>query len=72
MSIKEQAKRFWKVFVMEKQNLEKALLENDQDEIKEITKILGTYFEELCNCEIEICEDCAIRIATFLNSLKKS
>ena len=36
MSIKEQAKRFWKVFVMEKQNLEKALLENDQDEIKEI------------------------------------
>ena len=26
-------------------------------EIKEITKILGTYFEELCNCEIEICEE---------------
>lgn len=57
MSIRKQAMRFWKIFLEEKRNLETALLNHNEQEIQEIKKILGTYFEELCNCELEVEEE---------------
>lgn len=72
MTIRQQVKRFWKVFEMERKNLEKALLEMDQEEVKEISKILSTYFEELCNCELEICEEDGIFEITFLPEMEKN
>ncbi|MDF9824074.1 hypothetical protein M2475_000412 [Breznakia sp. PF5-3] len=54
MSIKKQVKRFWKVFLEEKNNLEKALAENNSGEINEIVKILNTYFEEFTNSSLEV------------------
>ena len=72
MTIRKQVKRFWKVFMEEKKNLEKALLEYDQEEVKEISKILSTYFEELCNCELEICEEDGIFELTFLPEMEKN
>lgn len=72
ITIRKQAKRFWKAFELEKNNLEKALIENDIDEINEIKKILGTYFEELCNCSIEINEEDGIFELTLLPELDKN
>lgn len=72
MSIKKQVIRFWKVFESERVNLEKALKENNEDEVKEIKKILSTYFEELCNCELEIEYEDDIYEITFLSEQEKS
>lgn len=72
ITIRNQAKRFWKTFELERKNLEKALLENNNEEISEIKKILGTYFEELCNCSIEINEEDGIFELTLLPELDKN
>ena len=72
MSIKKQVIRFWKVFESERINLEKALKENNEEEIKEIKKILSTYFEELCNCSLEIEYEDDIFELTFLSEQEKS
>lgn len=72
MSIKKQAKRFWRVFEQEKKNLEKALLSHNDEEVKEIKKIISTYFEELCNCELEISEEDGIFELTFLPEQEKN
>ena len=65
MSIKKQVVRFWKIFETERKNLEKALIENNVEEIAEIKKILAVYFEELCNCELELEYDDGIFEITF-------
>lgn len=72
MSIKKQAKRFWRIFEQEKINLEKALLSQNEEEVKEIKKIIATYFEELCNCELEISEEDGIFELTFLPEQEKN
>ncbi len=72
MSIKKQVIRFWKVFETERINLEKALRENNEEEINEIKKILGTYFEELCNCQLEIEYEDDIFELTFLSEQEKN
>lgn len=72
MSIKKQIKRFWKIFETEKKNLEKALLEHNQEEVEEIKKILSTYFEELCNCSLDIDEEDGIFEITFLPEQEKN
>lgn len=72
MSIKKQVKRFWKIFETERKNLEKALLEHNHEEVSEIKKILATYFEELCNCELDIEEEDGIFEITFLPEQEKN
>lgn len=72
MSIKKQVKRFWKIFETERKNLEKALLEHNHEEVSEIKKILATYFEELCNCELDIEEEDGIFEITFLPEQDKN
>lgn len=72
MSIKKQVKRFWKIFEIERKNLEKALLEHNHEEVSEIKKILATYFEELCNCELDIEEEDGIFEITFLPEQEKN
>lgn len=72
MSIKKQVKRFWKIFETERKNLEKALLEHNHEEVAEIKKILATYFEELCNCELDIEEEDGIFEITFLPEQEKN
>ena len=54
MSIREQVKRFWRIFMEEKVNLEKALSQQKEQEINEIVKILNTYFEECSNSSLEV------------------
>ncbi len=72
MSLKKLAFRFWKTFMEEKNNLEKALLNQDQKEIDEIKKILGTYFEEMTNCQLDIEEEDGIFELTFLPEQEKN
>ena len=72
MSIKKQIKRFWKIFVSEQKNLEKALLEKNTEEVEEIKKILSTYFEEFSNCSLEIEEEDGIFDLTFLPEQEKN
>lgn len=72
MSIKKQVIRFWKIFETERKNLEKALLEHDHEEVSEIKKILDTYFEELCNCSLDIEEEDGIFEITFLPEQEKN
>lgn len=72
MSIKKQIKRFWKIFVSEQKNLEKALLEKNTEEVEEIKKILSTYFEEFTNCSLEIEEEDGIFELTFLPEQEKN
>lgn len=72
MSIKKQVKRFWGIFETERKNLEKALLEHNHEEVSEIKKILSTYFEELCNCELDIEEEDGIFEITFLPEQEKN
>lgn len=72
MTIRKQVNRFWKVFLNEKKNLEKALLKQDHEEVKEIKKILDMYFEELCNCSLEIDEEDEIFEITFLPEQEKN
>lgn len=40
--------------MQEQKNLERALDSKDENEIQEIVKIIATYFEELCNCTLEV------------------
>ncbi|MDQ0361672.1 hypothetical protein [Breznakia pachnodae] len=54
MSIREQVKRFWRIFMEEKVNLENALSENKEQEVNEIVKILNTYYEECSNSSLEV------------------
>lgn len=72
MTIRKQVKRFWKVFMSEEANLKKALLEHNEEEVKEIKKILDMYFEELCNCSLEIEEEEGIFELTFLPEQDKN
>ncbi len=65
MTIREQVKRFWQIFMGEQDNLEHALSHDHRDEISEIVKILSTYFEELCNCNLEVSIDDAFYEITF-------
>lgn len=72
MTIRKQVKRFWKMFESERANLEKAFLEHNHEEITEINKILATYFEELCNCQIDISEEDGIFEFTMLPEMDKN
>jgi len=54
MSIREQVKRFWRVFLDEKDNLEAALTHQKEQEIQEIVKILNVYYEECSNSSLEV------------------
>ncbi|NBK99488.1 MAG: hypothetical protein EOM50_16010 [Erysipelotrichia bacterium] len=72
MSIKKQVVRFWKIFESERKNLETALIEHNHEEVEEIKKILATYFEEMCNCELTIEEEDGIFEITFLPEQEKN
>ncbi len=72
MSLKKLALRFWRVFLEEKQNLEKAILNKDVKEVDEIKKILNTYFEEMSNCTLDIEEEDGIFELTFLPEQEKN
>lgn len=72
MTLRKQVQRFWTIFLSEKNNLEQALLSQNEEEIAEIKKILGTYFEEMCNCQLEIEEDEGIFELSFLSEQEKN
>lgn len=72
MSIKMLIERFWKVFLLEKNNLEKALDENNENEIKEIDKILSTYYEEFSNSKLQISKEDDFYEITFLTGMEKN
>lgn len=72
MSIKQQVKRFWKVFLEEKKNLEVALHHGQDAEVKEIVSILNTYFEEMSNASLEVGMDDDFYELTFLSGQDKN
>ncbi len=72
MNIKQQVIRFWKIFLEERSNLERALDSHDVAEVGEITKILSTYFEEFSNSELEIAKEADSYEITFLSGQDKN
>lgn len=72
MSIKTQAKRFWRVFLEERVHLEKALDQDNQKEVQEIVRILNTYFEEFSNSSLSIARSDEIYELTFHSGQDKN
>ncbi|MDH6366065.1 MULTISPECIES: hypothetical protein [unclassified Breznakia] len=72
MNIKQQVQRFWRIFLEERSNLERALDHNDEAEITEITKILNTYFEEFSNSQLDIAKEEDSYEITFLSGQDKN
>lgn len=54
MTIKKSVESFWKVFLSERKNLEKAIDTNDEKELNEIKRLLQAHLDEAAGCDFLI------------------